>query len=215
MSTINIIIAPDKFKGSLTSFDVCRIIESALLEQKMNFRILPFPLADGGDGFAAVMRYYLRTETIACLGADALGRRMETSYQWEQASLTAIIELASTSGLLLLKEPDRNPMNTSTYGTGLVIQDAVTRGAQKIILGLGGSATNDAGMGILSALGFRLLDKNGKTVPPSGQNLSQIHSIIPPAQKPTTQFHIACDVDNVLYGDKGAAKIYAPQKGAD
>ncbi|MBL0357065.1 MAG: glycerate kinase [Chitinophagaceae bacterium] len=212
---MKIIAAPDKFKGSLTSLQACNAINAGILQVHKNAAIHLFPMADGGDGFAAVLKHYLHTETIGCKTVDPLQRELDTSYEWDAIHKTAIIELALASGLMLLKGAERNPLKTSTYGTGLLIKAAIENGAAKIILGLGGSATNDAGMGILAALGFRFIDESDETLFPSGENLQRVKNIIPPSVKPSVQFIIACDVQNVLYGEAGAAVVYAPQKGAD
>jgi glycerate kinase len=122
--------------------------------------------------------------------------------------------MAVASGLVLLKEEERNPLAASAYGTGLVIRHAINKGAGTIILGLGGSATNDGGMGILSALGFRFLNNKEQALQASGENLLRVEKIIPPPVIPPVKFKIACDVQNVLFGPQGAAHVYAPQKGA-
>jgi glycerate kinase len=171
-------------------------------------------MADGGDGFAVIMQYYLHTETIYCKTVDPLQRTIQASYQWNKNTKTAIIEMAVASGLVLLKDNERNPLIASTYGTGLLIKDAIEKGAVKIILGIGGSATNDGGTGILEALGFQLKNINGKSLKGNGQNLIAIKKIVP-ASFPGIKFEIACDVQNVLYGANGASFIYAPQKGAN
>jgi glycerate kinase len=212
---MKIIIAPDKFKGSLTSFEVCDAIAAGIKQADENAEVFLFPMADGGDGFSEVMKYYLQTETVSCTTVDPLGRNISASYQWNAQTKTAIIEMAVASGLVLLKLEERNPLKTSTYGTGLLIKDAIEKGAGQIILGLGGSATNDAGMGILAALGFQFMNANGGSLTPCGENLASIKKIICPASVPKTKFVIACDVQNVLYGPHGAAYVYAPQKGAD
>jgi glycerate kinase len=211
---MKIIIAPDKFKGSLTAFEVCRAISNGIREFDKHIDIISFPMADGGDGFASVMQYYLQTTTIDCKTVDPLDREIDACYQWNPTTKTAIIEMAVASGLVLLKEEERNPMLTSSYGTGLLIKDALNRGAVKIILGLGGSATNDGGIGILSAIGFQLKDGNNNLLKANGENLAAIRTIIPPPLVPVN-FEIACDVKNVLYGTNGASFIYGPQKGAD
>lgn len=209
-----VIIAPDKFKGSLSSFDICRVIADSFKKFSYQFITYPFPLSDGGDGFASVLKHYLETITIACVTKDPLERTISSSYEWDENSATAIIELASASGLALLRKQEQNPLQTSTYGTGLLIANALTKGAKKIILGIGGSATNDAGIGILAALGFVFLNKDEQSLSPVGANLSVIEKIIPPTDIPAIDFEIACDVTNTLYGINGAAAIYAPQKGA-
>ena len=212
---MKIIIAPDKFKGSLTSFEVCKAISKGLKETNLELEINEFPMADGGDGFAMVMQHYLNTETISIDTVDPLGRDISGSYQWNEKEHVAIIELAVASGLVLLSEQERNPLLTSTFGTGLLIKDAIGRGANKILLGLGGSASNDAGAGILAALDFKFLDEAGNVLKPCGENLVKIHKMIVPALLPKIKIEIACDVQNVLFGLQGAAHIYAPQKGAN
>jgi len=212
---MKIIIAPDKFKGSLTSEQACKSIAAGILQVDKDIEIIQFPMADGGDGFAAVLQYYLHTQTIIASTVDPLMRMVNAAYQWEQINRTAIIELAAASGMELLQPAERDPLYTSTYGTGLQILNAVQKGAEKIILGLGGSSTNDAGIGILAALGFQLLDANENVLPPVGDSLQYIKKIIPPLTVPNICFEIACDVTNILYGSEGAAFVYAAQKGAD
>ena len=212
---MKIIIAPDKFKGSLTSMQACKSIAAGIFQVDNTVEILSFPMADGGDGFAEVLQHYLHTQNVSCSTVDPLMRSINACYQWDEKNKIAIIELATASGLQLLSTQERNPLHTSTYGTGLLIQHAITKGAEKIILGLGGSATNDAGIGILVALGFIFLDNNGNNLSPVGENLQHIKNIISPTIIPAIHFIIACDVQNVLYGAEGAARIYAAQKGAD
>jgi len=210
---MKVVIAPDKFKGSLTSFEACSAIATGIKSIDPAARTLELPMADGGDGFAAVMKYYLHTTTIPCPTEDPLGRPLGATT-FELKDKTAIIELASASGLVLLAEKERDPLRTSTLGTGRMIQAAIRAGAKEIMLGLGGSATNDAGTGILEALGFQFQNEAGRPVRATGGNLIHIHSILPPKLLPDVKFIIACDVQNVLYGEQGAAHIYAPQKGA-
>ncbi len=211
---MKIIIAPDKFKGSLTSFEVCTAISEGIKKNKESIEVVEFPMADGGDGFAMVMKHYLHTNTVYCDTVDPLGRNKTAFYQWNEKDRTAIIEMAVASGLVLLKKEERNPLQTSTSGTGLLIKNAIEKGATKIILGLGGSATNDAGMGILIALGFQFVNDKNDVLQASGENLLLISKIITPSFIPPVKFEIACDVQNVLYGQHGAAYVYAPQKGA-
>ena len=215
MEHIKVIIATDKFKGSLTSMQACECIRSGILQANKNAAIKIFPMADGGDGFATAIKYYWQTATIHCKAVNPLMKAIDASYEWDETNKTAIIELASASGLMLLKEDEQNPLHTSTYGTGLLIQHAIEKGACKIIVGLGGSATNDAGIGILSALGFGFKNKQGNILPPVGASLSSVNSIEPPPLLPSVEFVVACDVANTLFGRQGAAYIYAPQKGAD
>ncbi len=211
---MKVVVAPDKFKGSLTSFEACRAISKGLKKAIKETDVIEFPMADGGDGFATVLAYYLKTEIVSCHTVDPLNRHIVAAYQWESRCRTAIIEMAVASGLVLLKEEERNPLVTSTFGTGVLIKHAIEKGAEKIILGLGGSATNDGGTGILSALGFQFIDKDGGQLKASGENLMSIRKIVAPSFIPTIRFEIAYDVQNILFGNQGAAYIYAPQKGA-
>lgn len=212
---MKIIVAPDKFKGSLTSMQVCECISRGILSVIKDAEVLQLPMADGGDGFAAVMKYYCNTETIHCNTFDPLMRNITAGYEWDKVNKTAIIELAASSGLVLLKQEERDPLNTSTYGTGLMIQQAINNGASKIMLGIGGSATNDGGIGILAALGFIFKDINENILSPVGESLLHIHTIEKPSHFSSVQFVIASDVTNVLCGKDGAAYIFGPQKGAD
>ena len=211
---MKIIVAPDKFKGSLTSMQVCEAIKTGIHEVFPRADVLLFPMADGGDGFDEVLQYYLQTETITCQTVDPLLRPIHATYQLNTFSKTAMIALSSASGLVLLKDEECNPMYTTTFGSGLRIKHAIEQGAKKIILGLGGSATNDAGIGILEALGFQLVDIKGDLISHVGGNLQTIHRIIQPAFIPSINFQIACDVENILFGKGGASFIYAKQKGA-
>ncbi len=211
---MKILVATDKFKGSLTSFEACNQIAEGIRLVNNNAEVLVFPMADGGEGFTAVLKYYLHTQTVTCKTVNPLMRQMYATYEWDSKTNLAIIELAAASGLLLLGEEERNPLKTSTFGTGILIQHAIDAGAEKIILGIGGSATNDAGIGILAALGFKFLDNNGQEINPVGGGLQYLRSIVPPDNLPSLHFEIACDVTNVLFGLDGAAYVYAAQKGA-
>ena len=211
---MKIIIAPDKFKGSLPSIAVCTAIQKGLQHAEKHLDIEYFPMADGGDGFADVLKYYTNTVSQNIQSVDALGRSIDSSYELNTRQNTAIIELASCSGVAMLRIEERNPFVTSTYGTGLQIQDAIRKGAKKIILGIGGSATNDAGTGILSAMGFRFLDEQGNSLRACGEMLGQTAKIVLPKTLPQVQLDLACDVNNPLHGPEGAAMIFSEQKGA-
>jgi len=212
---MKIVIAPDKFKGSLTSFEACEIIAQGFKQADPSVRLCLFPMADGGDGFANVMKHYLGTNTINCETVDPLERKISASYEWSSTKEIAIIEMAVASGLILLKDAERNPLKTSTYGTGLLINDAIGKGTSQIILGLGGSATNDGGIGILAALGFQFIDASDTILKACGENLLEIKTIISPQVIPKVKLEIACDVQNTLFGPNGAAYVYARQKGAN
>ena len=211
---LKMLIAPDKFKGSLSAMEVCQAIGSGLKKCNPTIEITFHPMADGGDGSLEVLGNHLKLKKQIINTIDPLGRKI--SAQYFTSSNSAYIELASASGLVLLTETERNPMETSTFGTGKMIADAISKGYQNIFLFLGGSATNDVGMGIATALGCQFLDEHKNVLDPIGLNLSKVHFI-----KPSPLFNdekikmsLLCDVTNPLYGSDGAAYVYAAQKGA-
>ena len=212
------VLAPDKFKGSLTGLEFCDAVSEGLLKVIPDAEIVYAPLADGGDGTIEVANYYLKGELILLQVKNPLFLDIMASYLYASNQKIAFIEMAEASGLKLLDSSEYDCKNATTFGTGQLILDAVEKGAEEIILGIGGSATNDCGIGMATALGYRFLNDNGKDVVPIGANLSKISSIddrqvIAELKKVT--FKIACDVTNPLYGKNGAAYVYAQQKGAD
>ncbi len=213
---MNIIVAPDKFKGSIDAVTLCQIISKEVSALHPEANVETFPLADGGDGFASIIRHYFGTTEIKAKTVDPLGRPIVAMYQYAEETTTAYIEMAAASGLALLKKDEYDPLKASTYGTGLLIRDAIARGAQKIVLGIGGSATNDGGTGMADALGYMFLDKNEDPLIPCGEILTQINEIVMPETDylEDIEFQVACDVKNPFYGPDGAAFVYAPQKGA-
>lgn len=212
-----IVIAPDKFKGSLTGIEFCDAVERGINNHIQDVEILKLPLADGGDGTVEVLKYYLEGEMISAQVNDPLLRPINASYLFSAKNKMAFIEMAEASGIRLLKNTELNPLRTSTFGTGELIKDAILCGAKHIILGIGGSSTNDAGMGMARALGYRFFNDQNHELEGKGQDLMLLQYIddseILPELK-AIKFEVACDVDNPLYGPKGAAFIYSPQKGA-
>ena len=211
------VIAPDKYKGSLTAFEFCNAVEEGLNKALEKPTIIRLPLADGGDGTIDVVKYYLKADVVKVKVNDPLFRPIEASYLFSEQTKIAYIEMAEASGLKLLKDSERNCMHTTTLGTGELIADALQKGTKEIILGIGGSATNDGGMGMASALGFRFLDKNTAVLEPKGENLIHIETIDSSEVNPllkNVRVKVACDVTNPLYGKEGAANVYAEQKGA-
>lgn len=211
------VLAPDKYKGSLTGLEICEALENGLRKVYPDCEILKMPMADGGDGTIEVVRYYLNADTVNVTVNDPLFRPIDASYLYSGITKTAYIEMAEASGLKVLKDQEKNCMVTSTLGTGQLIADAVDRGAKEIILGIGGSATNDAGMGMASALGFCFLDRHGKNLSPVGANLVHVARIDTSGVLPELKnivVKVACDVTNPFYGPNGAAYVYARQKGA-
>jgi len=214
---MKIVLAPDKFKGSLTGMEFCNAVHKGLLNVIPEAEVVFLPLADGGDGTIEVANYYLYGELINLQVKNPLFQNRLATYLYTSDSKIACIEMAEASGLKLLKPSELDCKNATTFGTGQLILDAINRGAKEIILGIGGSATNDCGIGMAAALGYRFLDKRDVDVLPIGASLSQIVTIddsqVNEDLKNVT-FKIACDVTNPLYGKNGAAYVYAKQKGA-
>ena len=215
---MKILIATDKFKDSLTAKEVCEGLKIGILRTFPTVEIEILPLADGGEGTLETLQSVWGGQFISCEVHDPLSRKIEANYLWIEEKQTAIIEMARASGIELLKQSERNCLITSTYGTGELIKDALEKGAKEIILTVGGSATNDAGIGMASALGYEFVDENGKKVEPIGKNLINIFNIIRKNIHPRlfqTKFIVATDVSNPFYGKEGAAYVFSPQKGAD
>ena len=210
------VLAPDKYKGSLTGREFCNAAELGIRAVFPNAIVLKKPLADGGDGTLEVVRAYLNAKNCLAKVNDPLFRTIEAQYLYSEEKRVAFIEMSEASGHRLLQPNELNCMETSTLGTGELILDAIAKGAQEILLGIGGSATNDGGMGMAQALGYRFLDSDGDTLLPIGKNLSKVATIISPQKSKiaAVQFKIACDVNNPFHGPQGAAHVYAKQKGA-
>lgn len=213
---MKIVVAPDKFKGSLTSLQFCRIVEEQLKASIPSATVVSLPMADGGDGTVSVLQYYLGGEYRDVRVHNPLHKRIKANYLLIREQQTAYIEMAEASGLNLLLKDEQNPMHTSTYGFGELIKDAILQGAKKIILGIGGSATNDGGMGMARALGYRFYDKMGNELYGKGKDLKLLHHIKEDTEEllKDIEFTVACDVANLLYGSQGASYMYAQQKGA-
>lgn len=213
-----IVIAPDSFKGSLTSIEVANAIAEGVKKVYPNCEIIKTPIADGGEGTLNTIVNALKGEKVKVNAHDSLMRSITAEYGLVNNGETAVIEVASINGITLLSEEEQNPLITTTYGTGEIIKDALQRGCRSFIIGIGGSATNDAGTGLLKALGYRFLDNNKKETKGTGQSLHSICSIDESEVMPElkeAQFTIASDVNNPFTGPKGASNTYAPQKGAD
>nr|WP_319266362.1 glycerate kinase [uncultured Draconibacterium sp.] len=212
-----IVIAPDKFKGSLTGIEFCDAVERGIRKQFENIVIVKLPLADGGDGTVDALKFYTGGKLISAEVHDPLLRPIQANYLYSEKEKLAFIEMAEASGIRLLKNEELNPMETSTYGTGELILDAIKRGAKHILLGIGGSSTNDAGMGMATVLGFRFFDAENTLLKGAGKDLTRLATIDTSnviSELGSVKFEVACDVNNPLFGPNGAAHIYAPQKGA-
>lgn len=216
-----IVVAMDSFKGSLTSLEAGNAVRDGILEQYPDVDVQIFPVADGGEGTVEALTFgkeHVQTRTISVTGP--VGTEVQAWYTiyGQAGERTAVLEMAQAAGLPLVPEEKRNPMHTTTYGVGEMIRDAIACGCRKFILGIGGSATNDAGIGMLQALGFHFMDEAGKEVGYGAEGLAQVRSITTEDVMPelaSCTFQIACDVTNPLVGAQGCSAVFAPQKGAD
>ncbi|WP_124726982.1 glycerate kinase [Staphylospora marina] len=213
---MRILIAPDSFKGSVPATRAADAMAAGCREVFPDAETELFPMADGGEGTVDAVLRWPGSVRITVWTEDPLGRPIQAAYAWFPDRKTAVIETAAASGLPLLKGEALNPGLASTRGTGLLIRDALDRGAGKLVLGLGGSATVDAGTGLLEALGIRFRDEEGRIVSGRGENLGRIRRIERDSMDPRlrkTDMLLACDVINPLTGPEGAVRVYGPQKG--
>lgn len=212
-----IIAAFDSFKGSLTSREAGEAFRRGFIAECPDAEVEVLTIADGGEGMAEVISEGVGGEIVSVVVSDPRGRKIEARYALINGGATAVIAMSSASGLTLLKPEERNPLIASTFGTGELIVDALERGCREIIMGLGGSATNDCGVGMLRALGYRFYDAAGEELCNTISILERVESISTAERHPLlmgVKFTAAVDVDNPLYGAQGAAHIFAPQKGA-
>lgn len=213
---MNILLAPDSFKGCLTSVEVCRALTDGIKKYSNDINIMQFPSSDGGEGFCDCMRNIFGGELIKREVSFPLGNRGSAGFIFNRDKKTAFVELASASGLALVPADKRNILSSSTFGTGELIREAVSLGAERIFIGLGGSATNDCGIGMLSALGMRFYDCNGALLDPIAASLPLVSSADKSFMPDLSGIDIvaACDVKNPLCGINGAAEVFSRQKGA-
>ena len=215
---MKVIIAIDSFKGSLTSREAGQAAQQGIQQIYPDWETDIITIADGGEGMLNVMLEATGGKSITIEAHDPLMQRTYATYGISADGKTAFIEMANISGLPLVPAERRNPMKTTTYGTGELIQDALEKGCTQFIIGIGGSATNDAGIGMLQALGFRFLDKKGQPLGQGGEIMKEIATIDDSEKHPllkNAHFIVACDVKNPFYGPEGAAYVFARQKGAD
>jgi glycerate kinase len=218
---MKIVVAMDSFKGSLKAHEACKIVSDVITEKSSGVSVVIKPMADGGEGTARAMIEAAGGTWIPLMVMGPLQQmRIEAGFAWFE-DRTALVEMASASGLELLKPEQFNPLKTTTYGTGQLIKAAVQHGAQKILLAVGGSATVDGGTGAATALGWQFLDHKNNPVPLGGGGLEKIARIISPEPSlllsrdgRPVEVEVLCDVDNPLTGENGAAEVYGPQKGA-
>lgn len=213
---MKVVTAIDSFKGSLSSMEAGNAAKEGILLAVPEAEIIVKPLADGGEGTTDALIEGMNGERIDIVVTGPLGKPQSCYYGYLEDSNTAIIEMASAAGITLVSKEERNPMAATTYGVGEMILNAISKGCRNFIIGIGGSLTNDCGIGMLKALGFEFYDKNGTDVGEGGQALSKVASIQTTNTNPILSechFQIACDVTNPLCGENGATYIYGPQKG--
>ncbi|MDN3652985.1 glycerate kinase [Thalassotalea ponticola] len=214
---MKIVIAPDSFKESLSAIEVCEAISQGMRSVLTEAEFTLLPMADGGEGSTDILLRATNGQRRHRRVRDPLGRLVTAYYGLIDQGKTAIVEVAQASGLHLLAADERQAKHTCSFGTGELIKDAIEQGARHIILCLGGSATNDAGAGLLRALGLDLLDRHGQPVKPGGIHLDQVAQIDDRALQRTlaqVTITLACDVDNPMCGRLGASRVFGPQKGA-
>lgn len=211
------VIAIDSLKGSLTSLQAGDAIREGILRVYKDAVVQVRPLADGGEGTVEALTIGMGGELQTVNVTGPLGKKLDAQYGILADGVTAIVEMSAAAGITLVEDTQRNPLYTTTYGVGEMIRDAIAKGCRHFIVGIGGSATNDGGIGMLQALGFGLLNKEGEQVAFGAQGLEELTSITTDGVIPELKdcfFRIACDVTNPLCGEKGASAIYGPQKGA-
>jgi len=214
---MKVVVAIDSLKGSLTSLEAGRAIETGIHRAMPEAEVTVRPLADGGEGTARALTLGMGGRLVKVRVTGPLGEPVLAEYGIIDDSRTAVIEMASAAGITLISETDRNPMETTTYGVGEMIRDALEKGCRNFIVGIGGSATNDGGIGMLQALGYELLDAEGSQAAFGAKGLKgieQIRDFNVPAALKESRFSVACDVNNPLCGPRGCSAVFGPQKGA-
>jgi glycerate kinase len=214
---LKIIVAPDSFKGNMDALEVCSIIQAGIIRVNKDAIVYKIPLADGGEGTARIITLAAGGHFIKTMVTGPLGSKIEAEFGFIDNKKVAVLDMASASGITLLTRSHLNPMKTTSFGTGELIIAALDAGAKELIIGIGGSATIDGGIGMLSALGFRILDYKGQPVEQGGEALTRIAAFdCSGADKrlKKTKITVACDVTNPLLGPTGASAVFGPQKGA-
>ncbi len=214
---MRIVLAPDSFKECLTAAAVCTALRQGVLDVFPDADVVAKPMADGGEGTVAVLQEILDGAPVTVPTTGPLGGDVEAVYWYDAGRRLAVIESAAACGLPLVPVALRNPMLTSTRGVGTLVADAFGRGAEHLLLTIGGSATVDGGTGLAKALGYRFLNDHGDDLAAGGGSLTELAYVAPPVDRPwlDRRVEVVCDVDNPLLGERGAARVFAPQKGAD
>ena len=213
---MKVVIAIDSLKGSLSSIEAGMAAKEGILKAKPDAQVIVKPLADGGEGTVDALIEGLKGEWIDITVTGPMGTPVSCYYGYLKESSTAIMDMASAAGITLVPDTEKNPLSATTYGVGEMIKDAMERGCRNFIIGIGGSATNDGGIGMLKALGYEFYDKDGADTGEGAQALEKVESVNTKNRHPlipACNFRIACDVENPLCGPKGATYIFGPQKG--
>ena len=212
---MKIVVAMDSFKGSVSATRVCQVVAEVIRSIVPRVEVVTKPMADGGEGTAAALMAAAGGQWIEVAVMGPLPEmQVDAGFAWLPDSHTAIVEMAVASGLPLLRPSQQNPLKTTTYGTGQLIEAAIKHGAERVLLAIGGSATVDGGVGAAMALGWSFLDSSGREIGLGGGELSKLERIVPPQTEVLVPVDVLCDVDNPLCGQHGAAHVYGPQKGA-
>lgn len=214
---MNIVVAIDSLKGSLSSLEAGEAVSEGIHRAMKDANVVVRPLADGGEGTVEALALGMNGRIEKVMVTGPLGAKVEAAYGIVDAAKTAIIEMSAAAGITLLDEKERNPLDTTTFGVGELICDAIAKGCRNFIVGIGGSATNDGGIGMLNALGYEFLDADGRQVPFGAKGLALIEKISDEHVIPVLKechFKVACDVTNTLCGEQGCSAVFGPQKGA-
>lgn len=214
---MRIIVAPDSFKGNMSAPEACAVIEAGILRANKDARVYTIPLADGGEGTARAVTQAARGRFITASVTGPLGDKVDATFGLIDDGQVAVLDMASASGIELIGRDRLNPMKATSYGTGELIAAALDTGARELIIGIGGSATNDGGIGMISALGFSILDEKGRPVGQGGEALAKVASVDASGadqRLKNVSIKVACDVTNPLLGPAGASAVFGPQKGA-
>ena len=205
-----VLIAPDKFKGTLSALEAAQAIATGWRQARPEDTLILQPISDGGDGFGVLLAEALNGKLTSCEASNAAGQMIIATY-WLTPDQTALIESANVIGLAMLEPSERAPLENDSSGLGQVIQHATTNGAKRLIIGIGGSATNDGGFGMARGLGWEFLDSANNSLP-KWPALTQLNSIVQPLNRPLPPITTAVDVQNPLLGPNGCTRIYGPQK---
>jgi glycerate kinase len=214
---MKILIAPDSFKGNISAIEVCDAVKTGILRADADAAVYAIPLADGGEGTARTITLATGGRLVKTKVTGPLGDAAEAEFGLIEGGRIAVLDMASASGMELVERDRLNPMKATSYGTGELISAALDSGAEELIIGIGGSATNDGGLGMISALGFKALDKDGRPAGQGGEALAKIVTIDSSGADTrlgSVSIKIACDVTNPLLGPMGASAVFGPQKGA-